>query len=123
MFWRPPISTLTDTVFPYTTFCRSLQWEGWWLRSQRGARAGIAAAMPSASQSDRVDGPLLRGRSPDLRVGVEDSGRGAFPWTPLRAWTRSEEHTSELQSLMRISYAVFCLKNKTHHTVKRTLRS
>src|SRR3546814_4827851 len=51
------------------------------------ARAGIAAAMPSASQSDRVDGPLLRGRSPDLRVGVDASGRGAFPWTPLRAWT------------------------------------
>src|SRR5690606_31811613 len=43
--------------------------------------------MPSASQSDRVDGPLLRGRSPDLRVGVDDSGRGAFPWAPLRAWT------------------------------------
>src|SRR3546814_6402176 len=87
MFWRPPISTLTDTVFPYTTFCRSLQGEVWLLRSRRVARAGIAAAMPSASQSDRVDGPLLRGRSPDLRVGVEDSGRGAFPWTPLRAWT------------------------------------
>src|SRR3546814_948761 len=58
-----------------------LQWEGWWLRSRRGARAGIAAAMPSASQSDRVDG-------------------------------RSEEHTSELQSLMRISYSVLCLKKK-----------
>src|SRR5690606_39045820 len=59
----------------------------WWPRSRRRVRAGIAAAMPSASQSDRVDGPLLHGRSPDLRVGVEDSGRGVFPWVPLRAWT------------------------------------
>src|SRR3546814_4827655 len=102
---RVPRATRACARWPGSTRIR-LQWEGWWLRSRRGARAGIAAAMPSASQSDRVDGPLLRGRSPDLRVGVEDSGRGA----------RSEEHTSELQSLMRISYAVLCLKKKKTKT-------
>src|SRR5690606_19832934 len=74
-----------------------LQWEGWWPRSRRRARAGIAAAMPSASQSDRVDGPLLRGRSPDWRVEVVDFGRGAFPCGPVRAWTVAD-------ALARLAY-------------------
>src|SRR5690606_41248789 len=64
-----------------------LQWEGWWPRSRRRARAGIAAATPSASQSDRVGGPLLRGRALDCRVEVGDLGCGAFPCSPLRART------------------------------------
>src|SRR3546814_14948698 len=81
MIRRPPRSTRTDTLFPYTTLFRSR-------RAQRG--------------------PLLHGlhgggrRAPD---------RSRHPPPHLRVG-RSEEHTSELQSLMRISYAVFCLKKK-----------
>src|SRR3546814_3341357 len=74
MIRRPPRSTRTDTLFPYTTLFRSLVGD----RRRRAAR----------------------GRG----AGRGGAGLGA----------KSEEHTSELQSLMRISYAVFCLKNKKH---------
>src|SRR3546814_7816864 len=74
MIRRPPRSTRTDTLFPYTTLFRS--GEG---RAFQGGR-------PYACQKRTA--------------------------TRLFPWTRSEEHTSELQSLMRISYAVFCLKKK-----------
>src|SRR3546814_16863730 len=82
MIRRPPRSTRTDTLFPYTTLFRSLP-----------PRSHILFVWMSAA-------PL--------------SGRGLFRRSELgrRRW-RSEEHTSELQSLMRISYAVFCLKKKT----------
>src|SRR3546814_8037531 len=94
MIRLPPRSTRTDTLFPYTTLFRS------WRR--------VAAAPPRPPRR-------LRGTS------AYDRGRGARTRTP--AWgrsirgrrsarLRSEEHTSELQSLMRISYAVFCLKKK-----------
>src|SRR3546814_8972983 len=76
MIRRPPRSTRTDTLFPYTTLFRS--GEGLWRRLRRRAREMAG----------------------DCFVA------------PLLAMTRSEEHTSELQSLMRISYAVFCLKKK-----------
>src|SRR3546814_11744546 len=75
MIRRPPRSTRTDTLFPYTTLFRSTHLHGRW-----GWRTWS----------------FLSGREP-----------AAY------AWRRSEEHTSELQSLMRISYAVFCLKKKT----------
>src|SRR3546814_2398560 len=90
MIRRPPRSTRTDTLFPYTTLFRS-----------RLGRV-VAVAQCAAGQ-----------------VGV-DVGRGARPTQLQRAAQRaarvgrSEEHTSELQSLMRISYAVFCLKKKKH---------
>src|SRR3546814_10275707 len=80
MIRRPPRSTRTDTLFPYTTLFRS----GRWRQGRRGASCfGIA----------------------DGTVRDRDAGSG-------RVVLRSEEHTSELQSLMRISYAVFCLKKK-----------
>src|SRR3546814_4139817 len=82
MIRRPPRSTRTDTLFPYTTLCRSR------LRATDERRA---ARRPGRELD------LSQQRYPDL---VRESG-----------W-RSEEHTSELQSLMRISYAVFCLKKK-----------
>src|SRR3546814_4907347 len=93
MIRRPPRSTRTDTLFPYTTLFRSGA-------GGRGGRAGDAARHHLGyrdAQSHR-----------DLRVsrhGDRDRSAGA-------ADARSEEHTSELQSLMRISYAVFCLKKK-----------
>src|SRR3546814_14887140 len=84
MIRRPPRSTRTDTLFPYTTLFRS--------RSPDKRRA---APPPTARCRDR--GTEIRcARGPTLR----------------RPAPRSEEHTSELQSLMRISYAVFCLKKK-----------
>src|SRR3546814_2914542 len=75
MIRRPPRSTRTDTLFPYTTLFRSRRG----CRRTPAPRSGLAGAAV----------PTTRGSSP-----------------------RSEEHTSELQSLMRISYAVFCLKKK-----------
>src|SRR3546814_7554846 len=88
MIRRPPRSTRTDTLFPYTTLFRS---HG---RAPRRGRSGRAPFPARASP------PL-----PD-RCRCRRPGRG----TPRHR--RSEEHTSELQSLMRISYAVFCLKKK-----------
>src|SRR3546814_10308868 len=86
MIRRPPRSTRTDTLFPYTTLFRSA----------------------SAPGSERI--PQLRDAFRCTRgvVGAlrSDDAAGAV------GTDRSEEHTSELQSLMRISYAVFCLKNK-----------
>src|SRR3546814_3811354 len=87
MIRRPPRSTRTDTLFPYTTLFRSEDHEG-------GGRPRIRQA------------PGHRGRAdPDGRPRA-DPGQD-----------RSEEHTSELQSLMRISYAVFCLKKKKYKKV------
>src|SRR3546814_9449566 len=102
MIRRPPRSTRTDTLFPYTTLCRSF--------------ASMRVALPSI------------GCSRDLRCWRRTaySSRPAptAPATATAGLRRSEEHTSELQSLMRISYAVFCLKkkNKDSHTT-RLIRS
>src|SRR3546814_7877671 len=97
MIRRPPVSTRTDTLFPYTTLFRS-----------SGPRsAGLGAWAASCSRR-----PLNSGLSTTADrawASLSITGRGV----PLGATTRSEEHTSELQSLMRISYAVFGLKKKT----------
>src|SRR3546814_2976299 len=85
MIRRPPRSTRTDTLFPYTTLFRS-EGEGARRQALRLVRRGCPAD-PRQDDGDR----RRRRRSPS---------------------SRSEEHTSELQSLMRISYAVFCLKKK-----------
>src|SRR3546814_2364338 len=82
MIRRPPRSTRTDTLFPYTTLFRSLDID--WSSLARGG-------------SDGKGGGILA-----FRLNVQ----------------RSEEHTSELQSLMRISYAVFCLKKKKKNKTK-----
>src|SRR3546814_4665472 len=91
MIRRPPRSTRTDTLFPYTTLFRSLELE---LAAEEGvAAAGVDHVARAEGQRIAVGAPRMHQR----RAAV-----GA----------RSEEHTSELQSLMRISYAVFCLKKK-----------
>src|SRR3546814_9565463 len=111
MIRRPPRSTRTDTLFPYTTLFRSLVP----LKSQH-----IQAAL----ESDRTPEGIVIGKCCDQGVGdnVFDGLEreivfGIF-MDPARllAHGRSEEHTSELQSLMRISYAVFCLKKKKNTT-------
>src|SRR3546814_19774512 len=80
---RPPSATLTDTLFPYTTLFRS------------GGRRFVAQVLD----------PVAPGRSARQSSWVDYDNDGDLD-------LRSEEHTSELQSLMRISYAVFCLKKK-----------
>src|SRR3546814_10612271 len=100
MLRRPPRSTLTDTLFPYTTLFRSE------LYLRQEIRPHVAVRIRSRD--------LRQGR-PHLAV-VSDRAPGT-----QAALHRSEEHTSELQSLMRISYAVFCLKKKkrNHTPTKR----
>src|SRR3546814_9105508 len=103
---RQPIATRTDTLFPYTPLFRSA-----------AARPG-AAAVPAAASA----GPERTGRGGC--AGGQARCRGGEPG-------RSEEHTSELQSLLRSSYAVFCLKKNnnnmtrqtTTHTITKTKKS
>src|SRR3546814_3820712 len=102
MIRRPPRSTRTDTLFPYTTLFRSLT---------AGCRVrftceGVGQCLTSLSF------PRSRGNGP---------GRGQ-PGQRVAPGGRSEEHTSELQSLMRISYAVFCLKKKNKNTEREHTR-
>src|SRR3546814_6603854 len=91
MIRRPPISTRTDTLFPYTTLFRSFD------AVKKAARDLKRHLADMGLQTF----PLLTG------------GKGLHIVVPLTP-ERSEEHTSELQSLMRISYAVFCLKKKNN---------
>src|SRR3546814_8060826 len=98
MIRRPPRSTRTDTLFPYATLFRS---RGLGLRALRDPRPGLRAVRRPA-----VDGDL------DAEPGAGAALRRGDP----QGLPRSEEHTSELQSLMRISYAVFCLKKKKINT-------
>src|SRR3546814_10097210 len=111
MIRPPPRSTRTDTLFPYTTLFRSL-----------------ALDALAAGEHDRLGGGAL---GEDLRAAVDDhiveAGRTEHGHARLQrqdalraaggrvGGVRSEEHTSELQSLMRTSYAVFCLKKKTRN--------
>src|SRR3546814_6537503 len=94
MIRRPPRSTRTDTLFPYTTLFRSGRRRGSQLLPAPLADARLLAV------PDRLDGAL--------------AADGHLPGALHEVPPRSEEHTSELQSLMRISYAVFCLKKKKH---------
>src|SRR3546814_6109307 len=104
MMRRPPRSTRTDTLFPYTTLFRS---------RQRHAGHDLAHA--------RLDRRIGGDGAVDVRPvgrGVLRGCRGVGCGRRIGGVAfRSEEHTSELQSLMRISYAVFCLKKKKHHTI------
>src|SRR3546814_5297563 len=105
MIRRPPRSTRTDTLFPYTTLFRS---------------AKIEQATAQGAEFIVIDTPPHADSAASAAVEAADlvlilCRPSAFD---LAAIKRSEEHTSELQSLMRISYAVFCLKkkNNTEHT-------
>src|SRR3546814_1829530 len=104
MIRRPPRSTRTDTLFPYTTLFRS------------PGRAGRHMATDHARQGVLLSRPLGRSGGGVEAAGDPDCRSDARFRRHPRQLLRSEEHTSELQSLMRISYAVFCLnKKKTTH--------
>src|SRR3546814_5452235 len=114
MIRRPPRSTRTDTLFPYTTLFRSAEpgGQGPDPRQHGGGRphADISDPRTAADGLQDRDLPRLARQHPrqdrQPRSGRAEAGRDD------RRHGRSEEHTSELQSLMRISYAVFCLKKK-----------
>src|SRR3546814_5704213 len=109
MVLRPPRSTRTDTLFPYTTLFRSVRPRPAAALAPRGgpeddllprAAAGHPRPRPHTGRPQGRPGRVRRGCGPEPR--------------------RSEEHTSELQSLLRISYAVFCLKKKKKKTNNHT---
>src|SRR3546814_2145543 len=101
MIRRPPRSTRTDTLFPYTTLFRSRQ-----PQPQHHLQARVVSADETAQRH--------QGSHP---LGVIRGGLHRHHGTERESdQVRSEEHTSELQSLMRISYAVFCLKKNNTQT-------
>src|SRR3546814_7611139 len=123
MIRRPPRSTRTDTLFPYTTLFRSHA-------QDPGTDDRAVAGAPSDQERDPHPLPehrLFRSRRLWRRrrrlALLQQVGAAADPQRggdARRADPRSEEHTSELQSLMRISYAVFCLKKKKNRTTQNT---
>src|SRR3546814_3122609 len=104
---RPPRSTRTDTLFPYTTLFRS------------DARAGRRSEIPrpAAILINRCPQPWKPFCKPFANTFSPPRRPGPPFACAAAAARRSEEHTSELQSLMRISYAVFCLKKKKNNTI------
>src|SRR3546814_5048777 len=112
MIRRPPRSTRTDTLFPYTTLFRSA-------RRMIDVLGKFPLVQPTpqpvegvtyAAKIDKAEAHL------DFRQSAEQVERAIRAFNPAPGAFRSEEHTSELQSLMRISYAVFCLKKKNTQT-------
>src|SRR3546814_10123995 len=100
MVRRPPISTRTDTLFPYTTLFRS---------RDRSRKTPGKRRISAARRGQGASGPAS-----NLQNQYRQSSGSIVRSNPRPEYSdRSEEHTSELQSLMRISYAVFCLKKKT----------
>src|SRR3546814_2006010 len=122
MIRLPPRSTRTDTLFPYTTLFRSAEDRGSiWRRDAGGAARN---RLPLRCRPGL--GSLMDFRLSEDQLALQETAR-KFAQNELPALaetiesTRSEEHTSELQSLMRISYAVFCLKkNKTRTNTYNT---
>src|SRR3546814_3212592 len=121
MIVRPPRPTRTHTLFPYTTLFRSHLVGNGGMKRQPWARIAGIIALAAAIL-------WLMGRTPICRCGDVKLWHGVV----ASAQNRSEEHTSELQSLMRISYAVFCLKKKRnsnkiryshHRRLHKTIRS
>src|SRR3546814_5047188 len=116
MIRRPPRSTRTDTLFPYPPLFRSARQDH--ARRAAARLSRIRRARRRAYGADRARDRFDAARAARDRRGAGGQDRQRAPARRhrlpdrLRRRARSEEHTSELQSLMRISYAVFCLKKK-----------
>src|SRR3546814_3099584 len=110
MIRRPPRSTRTDTLFPYTTLFRSIVLCG------AGDRGFCAGADIKESRGNATGVGARKRLMPASWIEALDQVAKPI----IAAIHRSEEHTSELQSLMRISYAVFCLKKKNTQIYKNT---
>src|SRR3546814_7922171 len=121
MMRRPPRSTRTDTLCPYTTRFRS------YICDRRNNRLQLSREQEDGVEfiQDVVIGDGTGGTRTATDVGFSPDGKYVYVadmmngrvWILLRETHRSEEHTSELQSLMRNSYAVFCLTKKTNMTL------
>src|SRR3546814_4636814 len=132
---RPPRSTRTDTLFPYTTLFRSLDEVASYNRAVvtdipfdptvKDGRGTAGLALPKSNWAHTIDEPPFEAYQVGCGITFTFGGLRVDPQTAqvldtdlasmpglFAAGERSEEHTSELQSLMRISYAVFCLKKK-----------
>src|SRR3546814_8083292 len=121
MLRRPPRSTRTDTLFPYTTLFRS---DGGLSGVERG-KARHGCRDPDRWRNDgrlRQPGETPEVNAFDQQLLNEREGQ-ELRSTAASLSFRSEEHTSELQSLMRISYAVFCLKKKRRQNSKTTINN
>src|SRR3546814_1539297 len=121
MIRRPPRSTRTDTLFPYTTLFRSdhLHLDAGLVDVPRPG--GVARKVEDAAVAAALDLPVERQIERAVPVGGDEVAAAHLAGlrcqnqrpVPHHPMGRSEEHTSELQSLMRNSYAVFCLKKKS----------
>src|SRR3546814_7989374 len=135
MIRRPPRSTRTDTLFPYTTLFRSAR-----RHDLRAGVRGLGGAQPrvhcspakagvqNPKRNVHVSGLPLSRESTLIRHRRLMRSRNRYDCDCIccnceGAFCRSEEHTSELQSLMRISYAVFCLKKKNIQNIINTFQS
>src|SRR3546814_8291083 len=110
MIRRPPISTRTDPLFPDTTLSRSAHRQDVLIVKPRKGEPNEVANVKAGPAPDCLR-PRLHGTGSRHRRDAEYRRRAGY---------RSEEHTSELQSLMRISYAVFCLKKKNTHLLTQS---
>src|SRR3546814_9562490 len=117
---RPPGSTRTDTLFPYSTLFRSN------FRMLDPERDAIVDGFELLVEDDRIREVSDRPIKADAATVVDCGGRTLMPGLidshvhVVLSEVRSEEHTSELQSLMRLSYAVFCLKKKITDKIAKT---
>src|SRR3546814_7163326 len=111
MIRRPPRSTRTDTLFPYTTLFRSHDWR-WYLEKAHQTTVAMMRDAPYYAEFGLMEGDVFV----DILKDLKREGMTA----QAAEMERSEEHTSELQSLMRISYAVFCLKQKKKIKTKKS---
>src|SRR3546814_10566423 len=113
MIRRPPRSTRTDTLFPYTTLFRSEE------KLVEIGAGHVVCEGRTGRQFDLIGRNAAEVHRPVI-VGPLAPGEGRAAFDDEAGLCRSEEHTSELQSLMRISYAVFCLKKKIQRQRKYT---
>src|SRR3546814_2702647 len=118
MIRQPPAATRHDTLFPHTTLFRSLEYVASYLvliRPQRYSRARTQGAEPARGIEQGIAAIKRKGDELGTAADVLDRHHAKAAVLHLHP-TRSEEHTSELPSLMRISYAVLCLKKKIPNT-------
>src|SRR3546814_4122328 len=118
MIRRPPRSTRTDTLFPHTTLFRSARFLH---RAHQLRQMRLDLVVAVAGDERHAAGHMTRVQRVEQaqqHVGLEAQPAFHADRIADAAQIRSEEHTSELQSLMRISYAVFCLKKKTRHNTE-----
>src|SRR3546814_5821621 len=118
MIRRPPRSPRTDTLFPYTTLFRSVSSSA----SSEADRERTHRMTVSPSVGIEIHTLRRVGRARAKEAPPHFAGAFGRRRLPRQFQRRSEEHTSELQSLMRISYAVFCLKKKKNNTRKKTTK-